>query len=188
MLGGEAPGKLEMLKIGVDRALVYADSQFLVHQKMRAIEVMPAFRSAFIETKERLREAMNYQRSEMPVLEDEDLFKIRSLLEQFDAGPLCEVCTAKVGDLWPVQSQVYFDKSINNTARFGIPSTKQFLGSKHLYVADGLEILDGHHRWLSGCFIDANMSMKLFKFPCSPREVLPMLVEFSDREGRARNG
>lgn len=95
----------------------------------------------------------------------------------------------KVGDLKPIQKQIYFDKSIEGTAEFGVEGTKKFLagdGSTFIVSADNF-IIDGHHRMLSGMLIDPNMKVNCLVIDLPIKSLLPMSLAYGDAVGNKRN-
>lgn len=97
--------------------------------------------------------------------------------------------TVKVGDLKPIQKQIYFDKSINATAQFGKEGTTKFLTDKNntFIVSSDLHIIDGHHRYLSGILLDPNMVVNALIIDLPISKLLPLTLSYSDAVGNKRN-
>jgi len=67
-----------------------------------------------------------------------------------------------VKKLIPIQKQIYVDKSIESTAKFGYEKTVSFLGTALTISSKDYAIIDGHHRWLSACLLDFDLQI-----PCA---------------------
>jgi hypothetical protein len=97
-----------------------------------------------------------------------------------------------VGDLKPIQKQIYIDKSIkmahNDEKGITVDSTKKFLQGKTFYIVsnDGY-ILDGHHRWLTAMIIDPTMKVNTISIDMPIKELLPMMTAYGDAIGNKRN-
>ena len=93
----------------------------------------------------------------------------------------------RVGDLKPIQQQIYFDKSITSTAQFGAKGTTDFLKSTNFIASSDNNIIDGHHRWLSGLLLNPNMKVKVMKLHLPIKKLLPVTLAYSDAIGNSRN-
>lgn len=93
-----------------------------------------------------------------------------------------------VGDLKPIQKQIYFDKSITSTAEFGSKGTSDFLQNKSIFIAsEDNYIIDGHHRFLSGVLIDPKMKVKVLSIDLPINVLLPLSLSYGDSVGNKRN-
>jgi len=92
-----------------------------------------------------------------------------------------------VGDLKPIQAQIYVDKCIPNIANFGVPGTKKFLRSTFFIASSDLYIIDGHHRFLSGMMIDPSMKVKVLTIDLPIKTLLPVSLAYGDAIGNQRN-
>ena len=92
-----------------------------------------------------------------------------------------------VGDLKPIQQQIYFDKSIQATVEFGIQGTKKFLKSSVLVASNDGRIIDGHHRWLSANLIDPDMKVKVLVIDLPIEKLLNLTIAYGDAIGNSRN-
>jgi hypothetical protein len=99
----------------------------------------------------------------------------------------CSLTSVRIGDLMPIQRQIYFDKSMGATAKSGVSSTRSFLASTVFIISSDNHIIDGHHRWLSGLLIDPNMTVKALKIDLPIKTLLPLLVSYGDAIGNQRN-
>lgn len=96
--------------------------------------------------------------------------------------------TVRVGDLMPIQKQIYADKSIESTAKFGVDGTRDFLENKSFFVISADRyIIDGHHRWLSGNLIDPDMNVHALEIEMPIAELLPLSTAYGDAIGNKRN-
>ena len=114
-------------------------------------------------------------------------------LKPFDGDDKDDIVKAKmgkkmIGDLKPIQKQIYFDKSLSATAEFGAEGTRKFLTSSSIMVvsADNY-IIDGHHRWLSGNLIDATMKVPALIIDLPIDKLLPLSLAYGDALDNERN-
>jgi len=93
-----------------------------------------------------------------------------------------------INSLRPIQRQIYFDKSIEATIKFGIIGTINFLKSKTFFIisADNF-IIDGHHRWLSGLLINPKIIVNCLSIDLPIKELLPLSTAYGDAIGNERN-
>lgn len=92
-----------------------------------------------------------------------------------------------VNKLIPIQKQVYFDKSVDSIAKFGVEKTKQFLASTILITSSDNRIIDGHHRFLSSLIIDPKMHAKCLVVDLPIKVLLPLATAYGDAIGNKRN-
>ena len=93
-----------------------------------------------------------------------------------------------VGSLLPIQKQIYMDKSMDATAKFGVEGTRKFLTTKTFFItsADNY-IIDGHHRFLSGVLIDPSMKVNCLSIDLPIAKLLPLSTAYGDAIGNERN-
>ena len=93
-----------------------------------------------------------------------------------------------VGNLKPIQKQIYFDKSIEGCAEFGYKGTVDFLTKHSTFIisADNY-IIDGHHRYLSGILLNPKMKVTCIMIDLPIKELLPLTLSYSDAIGNKRN-
>lgn len=180
---------MEIAGLALRAARRHADEQFKINQGLPLITAIPKFKENFTRARSHARRGREY-RSNMPVLDEGDLPEIKALLAS--CGPraveFCDVTTIPAVKLRPIQRQIYFDKSVDITAKNGIQSTRDWLLKRHIFTTYHGEILDGHHGWLSGMLIGPeDTSLLQFKMRMPLEDVLPFLRHFSDRHGRVRN-
>ncbi len=94
-----------------------------------------------------------------------------------------------VGSLKPIQSQIYFDKSIRNVAQFGAKGTRDFSASKSNFyvVSSDNRIIDGHHRFLSAVLVDPKMKVTALEIDLPISKLLPLTLSYTDAIGNIRN-
>lgn len=94
-----------------------------------------------------------------------------------------------VGNLKPIQAQIYFDKSIKKVSRDGVESSKNFLTSKfnNFVVSKDNRIIDGHHRFLTTVLINPKIKVNCLKIDLPIRELLPLTLAYTDAIGNVRN-
>ena len=92
-----------------------------------------------------------------------------------------------VGRLKPIQRQIYYDKSMDATAKFGAKGTEKFLKSQILIASADNFIIDGHHRWLSGNLIDPQMKLPVLVIHLPISKLLPLTLSYGDAIGNKRN-
>jgi len=114
-------------------------------------------------------------------------------LKPFDGDAKDDIVKAKMGkksmgELKPIQKQIYFDKSLAATAEFGAKGTTAFLTTNSIMVvsADNY-IIDGHHRWLSGNLIDSKMKVPALIIDLPIEDLLPLSLAYGDALGNERN-
>ncbi len=99
-----------------------------------------------------------------------------------------KIAKVRVGDLKPIQKQIYFDKSIEGTASFGRDGTKNFLQKFSTFiVSTDNYIIDGHHRMLSGMLLDPNLKVNCLVIDMPIKALLPMSLAYGDAVGNSRN-
>jgi hypothetical protein len=94
-----------------------------------------------------------------------------------------------VGNLKPIQAQIYFDKSIAKVSRDGVESSLNFLTSKNnnFVVSKDNRIIDGHHRFLTTVLINPKIKVNCLKIDLPIRELLPLTLAYTDAIGNVRN-
>ena len=94
-----------------------------------------------------------------------------------------------VGSLKPIQSQIYFDKSIKNVASFGAQGTKDFSASKSNFyvISSDNRIIDGHHRFLSAVLVDPKIKVTALEIDLPIKDLLPLTLSYTDAIGNMRN-
>ena len=100
-----------------------------------------------------------------------------------------KIKSVAVGNLKPIQSQIYFDKSIRNVAEFGAKGTKDFSSSKNNFyvISSDNRIIDGHHRFLSAVLVDPKIKVTALEIDLPIKELLPLTLSYTDAIGNVRN-
>jgi hypothetical protein len=93
-----------------------------------------------------------------------------------------------VGKLKPIQKQIYYDKAMKDTSKFGAEGSRNFLENNTFFItsADNY-IIDGHHRYLAGILIDPNMMVNTVQIDLPIAKLLPMSLAYGDAVGNKRN-
>ena len=119
---------------------------------------------------------------------------MRSGLAKADGDPKDDVVKVSsqsiaVGNLKPIQAQIYFDKSIAKASRDGVESSRKFLTSKenNFIVSKDNRIIDGHHRFLTTVLIDPKIKVNCLKIDLPIKELLPLTLAYTDAIGNIRN-
>jgi len=97
-----------------------------------------------------------------------------------------------VGDLKPIQMQIYTSKSIgmiyNPDKGITVDSTKKFLQGKTFFITSNDNfILDGHHRWLASNLINPKMKVNTLAIDLPIKTLLPMMTAYGDAIQNKRN-
>jgi len=94
-----------------------------------------------------------------------------------------------VGNLKPIQAQIYFDKSIKKISKDGVASSKNFMTSKfnNFIVSRDNRIIDGHHRFLTTVLIDPKIKVNCLKIDLPIKDLLPLTLAYTDAIGNVRN-
>ncbi|MCK5537605.1 MAG: hypothetical protein KAI79_12315 [Bacteroidales bacterium] len=114
-------------------------------------------------------------------------------LKPFDGEVKDDIVNVKMGkvamgDLKPIQKQIYFDKAIQATAGFGAKGTEKFLTTDSIMIVSSDNyIIDGHHRWLSGNLINPKMKSPALIIDLPIDKLLPLAIAYGDAIGNKRN-
>ena len=94
-----------------------------------------------------------------------------------------------VGNLKPIQAQIYFDKSIKKVSKDGVETSKNFLTSKfnNFIVSKDNRIIDGHHRFLTTVLINPKIKVNCMKIDLPIKDLLPLTLAYTDAIGNIRN-
>lgn len=90
--------------------------------------------------------------------------------------------------LIPIQQQIYFDKSIDKQSKEGRKGSTHFLKNMSTFISSSdLNIIDGHHRFVSALLLDPSMTVKVMMVDLPIDKLLPLALSFSDAIGNKRN-
>lgn len=93
-----------------------------------------------------------------------------------------------VGDLKPIQKQIYFDKAVEIIAKGNIAATKSFLQNQTIYVISSDNyIIDGHHRFAAAVLLDPRMKVQAISIDLPIKKLLPLALAYGDAVGNRRN-
>jgi hypothetical protein len=99
-----------------------------------------------------------------------------------------EIDKAPVGKLIPIQRQIYFDKAMGSTIKFGMDASLSFITKKSFFIiSSNYYIIDGHHRFLSAMLINPSISANALKINLPIKKLLPLSVAYGDAIGHKRN-
>ena len=228
--GGAKAGKLELIKINLDKAKAFAEDIFKKNNRDLE-EELPDFDDNFIKA-QRIAGGGFAQRKDMPVISNNDVKNLqrtlkkgeiditkpfsspvvandpfpqgldkgtgkswlKSGIKRNDGDAKDDVVNVKikkvsVGNLKPIQAQIYFDKSIAKASRDGVESSRKFLTSKenNFIVSKDNRIIDGHHRFLTTVLIDPKIKVNCLKIDLPIKELLPLTLAYTDAIGNIRN-
>ena len=93
----------------------------------------------------------------------------------------------RIGDLIPIQKQIYFEKSIGKTIEAGIEASLDFIQNGFLIISKDRYVIDGHHRFLQGSIINPDMKVGALEIDLPIKKLLPMTLAYSDAVGNKRN-
>ena len=93
-----------------------------------------------------------------------------------------------VNKLIPIQKQIYFDKSMGSTIKFGMDASIKFITKKSFFIiSSNYYIIDGHHRFLSAMLINPNLKVNALMINLDINKLLPLTLSYSDAVGKKRN-
>ncbi len=115
-------------------------------------------------------------------------------LQVFDGDAKDDVVSAKygkesVGNLKPIQAQIYFDKSIKKMSQVGAEGSKAFQTKKeNVYIiSSDNRIIDGHHRFLTSVLLDPRLKVNVLKIDMPIKKLLDLTLAYTDAIGNVRN-
>jgi hypothetical protein len=159
------------------QARLFADQAFRQNERS-LVEELPHFDQGIGGA--RMRALMGtYARHEMPVIETDDLLDLKVFL--MNKGIEWKTGFIRPRDILPMQRQIYVDKAVAGTAKFGRAGTIDFLRTNPLVTDFDGRLFDGHHRWLTAYTIDGAMKLPLFEINEHIDNLLPDLLAFSDQ-------
>jgi len=97
---------------------------------------------------------------------------------------------SRVGDLNPIQKQIYLSKSLGRAVREGgLEKSRKFLTSKKniSIISKDNFIIDGHHRFLTALLIDPDMKVETIVIDLSINTLLKLSLAYGDAIGNKRN-
>jgi hypothetical protein len=92
-----------------------------------------------------------------------------------------------IGDLKPIQKQIYYDKSMTQITTNGVDNSRKFLSKSTFVVSSDLHIIDGHHRWLSALLLDPKLKVNVLMIDLPIHQLLDLSKAFGDAIGNKRN-
>lgn len=97
---------------------------------------------------------------------------------------------SRVGDLKPIQKQIYLSKSLGRAVKEGgLEKSRKFLQSKKniSIISKDNFIIDGHHRFLTALLIDPDMKVETISIDLSISVLLKLSLAYGDAIGNKRN-
>lgn len=187
--GGAKRGNLEIDRTPINIAMEYAEKIFDKHGLDLDKEI-PDFEDNYKLAQRKATMGWT-RRKDMPVISSRDVDEFENKLND---GSLTgdRVRTRKqrveVGDLNPIQKQIYVDKSLGTIVDNGVKESRRFFNTKTKFIASSDNyILDGHHRFLSAVLLDPTLNVTVLTIDLPITKLLPLSVEYSDSIGNQRN-
>ncbi len=190
--GGQESGTLEMKRTN------YIDALDFTKKIMSSFDNINNLEKNFNYAKSRVHLG-KLKRKEMPVITSRDVHEFKDNLEDgtindildlpFKVGKVkIKMKKVKAKTLIPIQSQLYFDKSMKGIAKNGADKTRKFLKDVTYFITSSdNNIIDGHHRWLQALLIDPEMMVQILEIDMPINKLLPTARSFGDYSGNARN-
>lgn len=98
------------------------------------------------------------------------------------------ITKVSVAKLIPIQRQIYFDKAMGSTIKFGMKASINFIAHKSFFIiSSNYYIIDGHHRFLSAMLINPMLRVNALKIDLPIKKLLPLTTSYSDAIGHKRN-
>lgn len=91
------------------------------------------------------------------------------------------------GSLKPIQQQIYLDKALAFGLKFQKPEFQKMVGNSFMISSKDNFIVDGHHRWLFAVLVDPRIKMSTLVIDLPLKELLKMLLTYTDAIGNERN-
>jgi len=94
----------------------------------------------------------------------------------------------RVGDLKPIQKQIYIDKSLKSIAEFGIDASIKFFTEKTTFLTSKDNyIIDGHHRFFGAVLINPDLKVNCLIIDLPMNKLVPLTLAYGDAIGNKRN-
>jgi hypothetical protein len=174
--GGNASGKIEVHRTSVEQAYLYAQ-QIFAREGKDLDEEIPTFRQNY-QIVQAMAKGGHTKRKDMPVISNKDIGKLRDYLEEHGIKTGYE--TVNVGELRPIQEQIYFDQVIEKKAKSSLRKSKSFVGRNIFVVDKNYNIIDGHHRYLSAMLISPTVKVSVMKANTDLKTLLKHSLTYSD--------
>ena len=182
----EQAGKMELISTPAKVANRYIRQKWKLKWNTAFEETLGGFVPNYV-LAQTIAHAGEFQRAQMPVLEEEDISGLRHMLSR--AGHHIPIKTEwmNVGHLVPTQKQIYVDKTMDYIVDNGVLSTIDSYSNGHIFISKDDDIIDGHHRWLSAMFIGPQIKVKVAKIGENEKAALKDALKWSDEHHRLRN-
>jgi hypothetical protein len=170
--GGRPAGALEVHDTSAADAYAYAQKIFERNGK-DIDEELPNFIQNYTIVQQMANRYGKYRRKDMPVLNS-------AIIEQFIKSTQGSLMTVSVGELRPVQKQMYFDRTIDKRGKGTLTTDKRFITTRTFVAARNFDLLDGHHRYLSGMLISPTLKVSVFRMSANTEQALEYALHYSD--------
>lgn len=133
----------------------------------------------------RLSVSKDTKRKDMPVIDWTQIEGFREFLKKNKIKSVYK--SQEVGNLNPIQGQIYFDNVINSLVRHGKPSAGSEHTRKTMIVSSDNYIIDGHHRWASMIITDPTLKVRTLVVNLPIETLLDIALKYGDSIGNIRN-
>ena len=93
----------------------------------------------------------------------------------------------KLGNLIPIQSEIYLDKCVPRMAENGSKDRIRWIKSTIFLISNDNFIIDGHHRFATGMLIDPKMKVNCVSIDLPIMKLINLATAFTDAKGKMRN-
>lgn len=92
-----------------------------------------------------------------------------------------------VGELQPIQEQIYFDIAFSSIAN-DVDEFLDFLKTRSFsLISNDNKVIDGHHRYLAAMLIDPKMKVNVLRIDLPIKTLLKVTTSYGDAIGNKRN-
>lgn len=174
--GGVAAGNIEVHRTSVEDAYSYAQRIFAKYGKDLDEEI-PTFKQNY-QIVQAMAKGGHTKRKDMPVIDGKNIGNLKTYLGE--SGIKTKYETVNVGELKPIQEQIYFDQVIEKKAKSNLSKSKSFVGKNIFIVDQNNNIIDGHHRYLSAMLISPTLKVSVLRAYTDLKTLLKYSLIFSD--------
>lgn len=182
--GGKPAGKFDTNKLDVVTAKEIA-LLMLKKNNIAVDTVFPKFSENFQSIKYGLSKSLGLQRKEMPVILSWQVDDFKKHLDKEKIKN--KIIYQPVGDLKPIQGQIYFDKLIDSEIEFGGMKHGSKETKKTIITSKDGYIIDGHHRWATAMLTDPTIKVKTLSVDMDIHHLLEYAMQYGDSIGNIRN-
>jgi len=198
----------------VEDAYAYASAKFAEHGKT-VEDYYPDFENNYRLLQSRMEDSLDIPRIDMPVINPDEVDSLvqsinNSELDIYKSNKL-QTASGKIADrintLWvaplrtelrathtklpvedmkPSQSQIWLDKLIEGTLKYGIAKKADLEKATMISSNDGY-ILDGHHRYANAMLLYPDMQFDGVRISVNAKELIHILKTYSNALGKKPN-